>query len=96
MDRFRLEWMDRNIIRGYNLKDMVINAEDKVRGGRRIDKPEEVSFAFLKDLAEDWLSFAFRKASGLRLRITCVISLQLVSVVIMMIVVENTNSIHNH
>ena len=67
MDRLRLEWMNRNIVRGYNLKDMVINAKDKIRGSRRIDEPQEVSLAFLKDFAEDWLSFAFRKASGIRL-----------------------------
>ena len=96
MDEVRLEWVNRNIVRGYNLKDMVINAKDKVGSSRGIDEPQKVSFAFLKDLAEDWLSFAFRKASGIRLRITCVIALQLVSVVIMLIVVEDTNSIHNH
>lgn len=67
MNGLRLEWMDRNIIRRYNLKDMVINAKGKVRGSRRVDEPQEVSFAFLKDLAENWLSFAFRKASGIRL-----------------------------
>ena len=46
---------------------MIINTKDKVRGSRRIDEPQEVSLAFLKDLAEDRLSFAFRKASGIRL-----------------------------
>ena len=57
--------MNRNIVRGYNLKDMVIDAKDKVRGSRRIDEPQEVSLAFLEDFAEDGLSFAFRKASGI-------------------------------
>ena len=66
VDRFRLEWVNRNIVRGYNFKDMVINAKYKVRGSRRIDDPQEVPLAFLKDFAEDWLSFAFRKASGIR------------------------------
>ena len=66
VDRFVLEWMNRNIVRGYNLKEMIINAKDKARGSRRIDEPQEVSLAFLKDFAEDWFSFVFRKASGIR------------------------------
>ena len=86
MDEVRLEWMNRNIVRGYNLEDVVINAKDKVRGSRRIDEPQEVSLAFLKDFAEDWLSFTFRKASGIRLVTQGVISLQLVSVISMRIV----------
>ncbi len=76
--------MNRNIVGGYNLKDMVVNAKDKVRGSRRIDEPQEVSLAFLKDFAEDWLPFVFRKASRV-CRATCVISLQLVSVIKMAI-----------
>ena len=64
MDRVRLEWMNRNIIRGNNFKYMVINTKDKVRGSRRIDEPQEVLFALLKDFAEYRLSFAFGKASG--------------------------------
>ena len=56
--------MDRDIVRGYNFKDMVIDGKDKVRGCRRIDEPQQVSFALLKDFAENWLPFAFWKASG--------------------------------
>ena len=66
VDRVRLEWMNRNIIRGNNFKNMVINTKDEVRGSRRIDKPQQVLFALLKDFAEDRLSFAFGKASGVR------------------------------
>ena len=78
--------MNRDIVRRYNLEDMVINAKDEVRGSRRIDEPQEVSLAFLKDFAEDRLSFTFRKASGIRLVTQGVISLQLVSVISMRIV----------
>ena len=86
MDEVRLEWMNRNIVRRYNFEDMVINAKDKVRGSRRIDEPQEVSLALLKDFAEYWLSFTFRKASGIRLITQGVISLQLVSMIRMRIV----------
>lgn len=77
--------MNRYIVRGYNLKNMVINTKDKVRGSRRIDEPQEVLFALLKDFAEDWLSFVFWKASRVCRGTLGEVPLQLVSVVSMTI-----------
>ena len=64
---------------------MVINTKDKVRGSRRIDEPQEVLFALLKDFAEDRLSFALGKASGVRRATQGEVPLQLVSAVSMTI-----------
>ena len=60
MDRVRLEWMDRNQVRGNDLEHMIVNAEDKARGCRRVDKSQKILFAFPEDFAEDWLAFVFR------------------------------------
>ena len=81
MDSVRFEWANWNIVRGYDFKDMVIDGKDKVRGCRRIDEPQEVPLALLKDFAENWLSFAFWKASGV-CRVTLgEVPLSLVSVI---------------
>ena len=68
LDRIILERVDGYQISSNDFKRMAIDRKDETSTRRCVDQPNEVSFAFLEDFAEDWLAILCRDTPSWRIR----------------------------